>query len=255
MRFAALGSGSSGNAWVVRAGTTTVLVDCGFGPRETARRLQRLGLEAGSIAAVVVTHEHVDHVGGAMACARRFGWSVHLTAGTRAAMRDTAPAGQLREIMPEQAFSIGDVEIMPCTVPHDAREPVQFVLGNGAVRLGILTDAGHVSAHMRESFGQCDALVLECNHDAHLLASGRYPPALKARIAGGWGHLENEAAAGLLAAMPRPSRLQHVIAAHLSTENNRPELARAALARALACDADWIGVADQDAGLDWREVI
>lgn len=254
MRFAALGSGSSGNAWVVASTHTTVLVDCGFGPRETERRLTRLGLTPDAIDAVLVTHEHTDHLGGAAACARRFGWTIHLTAGTRATLRDADRQGDWIELAPDQSFALGDFSITPCTVPHDAREPVQFVLSDGARCLGIVTDAGHVSAHMVAQFGLCDALVLECNHDEQMLRSGRYPPALKARIAGGWGHLENAQSAQLLAQVASQRSLSHVVAAHLSHENNHPDLARAALAAVLGCSNDWIAVADQADGLAWRDV-
>ena len=141
----------------------------------------------------------------------------------------------------------------PFPVPHDAREPVQFVLTDGARRLGVLTDAGHVTAHMLAMLDACDALVLECNHDSRMLAQGSYPPALKRRIGGPWGHLDNAAAAALLSQV-RSSRLQHVVAAHLSAENNSPALARAALSAALGCGQDWIGVATQNEGFAWREM-
>ncbi len=142
------------------------------------------------------------------------------------------------------AFAIGDLEVRPFPVPHDAREPVQFVVTDGAHRLGVLTDIGVITPCVEASLTGCDALVLECNHDLDLLAGSDYPPSLKQRIAGRFGHLHNEASAALLAALDT-SRLQHVIAAHLSQQNNTPDKARAALAGALACAADWIGIADQ----------
>jgi phosphoribosyl 1,2-cyclic phosphodiesterase len=138
-------------------------------------------------------------------------------------------------------------------VPHDAREPVQYVLSDGARRLGVLTDAGCSTAHIEASLSGCDALVLECNYDPDMLEGGPYPPSLKARIAGRLGHLDNATSGAILAALDR-SRLKHVIAAHLSQTNNRPELARAALARALACDAESISVATQEEGFSWREI-
>jgi phosphoribosyl 1,2-cyclic phosphodiesterase len=130
---------------------------------------------------------------------------------------------------------------------------VQFVLSDGLRRLGVLTDLGTPTPHVIDTLSGCDALVLECNHARDLLWSGGYPRWLKARIAGPLGHLDNDAAAGLLAALDR-SRLRHVIAAHLSEQNNRPELARAALAGALGCEPDWIGLATQADGFDWREL-
>jgi phosphoribosyl 1,2-cyclic phosphodiesterase len=130
---------------------------------------------------------------------------------------------------------------------------VQFVLGDGAARLGVLTDLGAPTAHVEAMLSGCDALVLETNHELELLWAGEYPKWLKERIAGPFGHLDNAAAGGLLAALDR-SRLKHVIAAHLSQQNNTQELARAALARALGCAEDWVGVATQDEGFGWRDI-
>lgn len=253
MRFAALGSGSRGNSWLVEAGRTRVLIDCGFGPRETARRLLRLGVEPESICAVAVTHDHSDHLGGVMACVRRFGWSVCMTQGTAYAVRQEPAAEGFMRIESHAAFELGDLQLQPFTVPHDAREPVQFLVSDGEHRLCILTDAGHVTPHMIETVDGCDALVLECNHDLELLRTGDYPYVLKQRITSRWGHLDNGAAAELLAAIDR-TRLRQVIAAHLSAQNNRPELATTALATVLGCTPDWVGVADQEHGLAWRSV-
>ena len=139
------------------------------------------------------------------------------------------------------------------SVPHDAREPVQFVFGDGARRLGVLTDAGCATPHIEAMLSGCDALVLECNHDAEMLRNSAYPPRLKQRIAGRFGHLDNAASAKLLASLDC-GRLQHIVAAHLSQQNNKPELARHALAQALNCELEWIGIADQESGFAWREI-
>jgi phosphoribosyl 1,2-cyclic phosphodiesterase len=251
MRFASLGSGSRGNALVVEAGRTRILLDCGFGPRNLASRLARLDLQPDELDAVVVTHEHADHVGGVAACARRYGFEVCLTHGTLGAVSLDGLA--IRVIDSHSSFAIGDIEVRPFPVPHDAREPVQFVFSDGAGALGVLTDAGCVTPHMVAMLSACTALVLECNHDAGMLANGRYPPQLKRRIAGRFGHLDNAAAADLLARLDH-RRLAHVVAAHLSQDNNTPELARGALASVLGCDPGWIGVADQDTGFDWRAI-
>lgn len=253
MRFTSLGSGSRGNALLVEAGRTRVLLDCGFGPRELEGRLTRAGVEAASIAAVLVTHEHSDHVGGVRANARRHGWQVFLTHGTWTAMGRGEGAGEENfvAIDSHDAFAVGDLQIHPFPVPHDAREPVQYVFSDGARRLGVLTDAGCATDHMAAMLGACDGLVLECNHDKEMLRLGSYPWSLKQRVGGRFGHLDNDAAAELLGRLDN-SRLQHLVAAHLSEQNNTPALARAALAGVLGCAADWIEAASQDAGFAWR---
>ena len=255
MRFAALASGSQGNALVVEAGRTRLLLDCGLAPRETERRLARLGLAPGDIGAILVTHEHSDHADGALAFAGRWGLTVWLTFGTWRAIAEGAQTdGMVRIIDSHNPFAIGGVEVRPFPVPHDAREPAQFVFSDGARRLGVLTDTGTSTPHIEAMLTGCEALVLECNHDARMLADGAYPAWLKSRIGGAFGHLANEAAARLLAALDTRG-LQHIVAAHLSQENNRPTLAREALAGALRCDPEWIGVAGQNDGFGWRSIL
>jgi len=254
MRFASLGSGSKGNALLIEAGNTLVVLDCGFGLAEVSARMARLGLEAGDLDAIIVTHEHGDHGGGVGKLSARHDVPVYLTRGTFSGLgaEGRGIAGP-KFIDAFTAFAIGDIEVRPYTVPHDAREPVQFVLSDGAVRLGVLTDAGCPTPHITQALSGVDALVLECNHDVEMLDNGPYPAQLKRRIGGRLGHLSNEAAAEIVRAMDC-SRLQHVIAAHLSEKNNTPELARAALAGALDCAPDWIGIATQETGFGWRQI-
>jgi len=254
MRFASLGSGSEGNGLVVEADDTRILIDCGFGVRDTTARLARLGIEPESVAAILVTHEHSDHVGGVPAFAARHGIPVWLTFGTLQVVGERfARNERVYGFDSHDAFEIGALEIRPFPVPHDAREPVQFVVGDGEHRLGVLTDLGVSTRHVESSLSGCDALVLECNHDAGMLAESDYPYPLKQRIAGRLGHLDNAAAAALLASLDT-SRLRHIVAAHLSQHNNTPDMARAALARALNCTPEWIGIADQAAGFAWRDL-
>jgi phosphoribosyl 1,2-cyclic phosphodiesterase len=254
MRFASLGSGSRGNALVVEAGTSRLLLDCGFGLRETVTRLARLGLSPDDLAGVLVSHEHGDHSGGVFRLAQRHRLKIWLTRGTLSAVQHlVGPAVDIELIVGDTPFAVDGIEVLPYPVPHDAREPVQFVFSDGHSRLGVLTDAGCVTRHIEQCLNGCNALVLECNHDAEMLAAGAYPASLKARIAGRFGHLDNASAAALLAALDlRP--LKHVVAAHLSEQNNRPELARHALAGALDCTPEWIGIAHQEEGLSWREL-
>ena len=254
MRFASLGSGSEGNGLVVEVGDTRVLIDCGFAVRDTVARLARLGVAAETISAVLVTHEHADHIGGVAAFAARYRVPVWLTFGTLEMVSERfARLDRVYGFDTQDVFAIGMLEVRPFPVPHDAREPVQFVVGDGAHRLGILTDIGVTTRYVESSLSGCDALVLECNHDIDMLAGGDYPWPLKQRISSRLGHLHNEASAALLAALDT-SRLRHVIAAHLSQQNNTPAKARAALAQALNCSPDWIGIADQASGFAWREM-
>ena len=252
LRFAYLGSGSRGNAAVIQAGRTTVMLDCGFSAAEAGRRLQRLGLEGADVAALVVTHEHGDHISGVARFARRYGVPVWMTPGTARAAPDL-DVPELNLFSCHEPFAVDGLLLEPAPVPHDAREPCQFVFSDGARRLGILTDLGHVSRHVTRAFAACDALVVECNHDPELLEQGPYPPSVKARVGGDLGHLNNSQAAGLVAGIDA-SALSHLVAVHVSETNNRADLARRALAAAAgAPDAD-IEVARQDEGLGWRSV-
>ncbi len=263
LRFASLASGSKGNCLVAETGGTRVLIDCGLGPRKTARRLRQLGLEPGSISALLITHEHDDHAGGAWAFAAAHGVPIWMTRGThralsQAGMLGGAPAAtsafpEIRFLDGRSAVAIGDFQVQPFTVPHDAAEPVQYRLSDGSVRLGVLTDLGVQTPHVVEVLSGCHGLVLECNHELAMLWAGDYPRWLKERISGPLGHIDNAAASQLLASLDR-SRLQHVIAAHLSGQNNTREAARRALARAMNCADDWIGLAEQDAGFGWRDL-
>ena len=253
MRFAYLGSGSRGNAAVVECRDTRLLIDCGFSLAETERRLARLKLGGDDLTAIVVTHEHSDHVLGVARLARRHDLPVWLTPGTRAAWAASEQLAQVELFSPHEPFAIGALEILPFPVPHDAREPCQMVIGDGDRRLGILSDAGRVTPHMRASIDACQALLLECNHDPELLAAGPYPASIKQRVGGRLGHLSNAQAAQLLAGLDNRA-LQHIVVAHLSENNNRPDLARAALADALTCEPDWVEVAHQKDGLSWRTI-
>lgn len=257
MRFASLGSGSSGNCLVVECGSTRVLIDCGLNLTEVERRLARLDLLPGQVSAILVTHEHGDHADCVFNFAACHSAEVLLTHGTLQAMQAAGKVldgVRIRVISAQETCQVQDVEIRPFTVPHDAKEPVQYVLSDGDRRLGVLTDIGMPTPHVEQTLSGLDALVLECNYDLDMLWAGSYPKWLKQRIAGPFGHLDNRQSERLLGALDR-SRLKHVIAAHLSQQNNRPELARGALARALNCEESWIGLATQEEGFGWRDLI
>jgi len=252
-----LASGSSGNAILVEAEGTRVLVDAGLPPRRLDQRLQRAGLGVGleDVQAVLCTHEHSDHGGGVPALASA-GIAVYSTHGTARALN--LPAA--RCIGAGVSFELGALTIEPVAVPHDAAEPVAFVISDGIARVGVLVDCGHADVDVAAAFAGCDALVLEANHDAELLRYGAYPPTLKRRIAGRLGHLSNAECAEMLhmiARAPRPRPLPRVLVlAHLSQQNNRPKLARAAVEKALpALGRPTLLLAPQDRALSPIEMI
>lgn len=256
LSFASLGSGSKGNATLVESGDTRILLDCGFAAREAEKRLARLDRNPRALSAVVVTHEHSDHIRGVAAFARRHRLPVHLTFGTRKAVSDgrhSLDRVECHEVRPERPFQVGDVEVEPVPVPHDAREPCQYIFRAGERVLGVLTDLGSLTPHVVRAFGECDALVLECNHDTQLLAAGPYPPGLKRRVGGDLGHLNNAQAAQLLQHVNQ-DRLRHLVLCHLSEENNTPDHARRAIHQVLPVGHERVRVACQSAGFDWLEV-
>ena len=250
MRFASLGSGSRGNATLIEAGATRLLLDCGFAGRELERRLARLGVTADSLDAILVTHEHQDHIRGVGVLARRYRIPVYLTHGTLRSGR-LGEVPDLRLIHGGQApFTVGGIRVSPYPVPHDAREPVQFLFRSARHRLGVLTDTGMITPHILQVLEACDALLLECNHDPGMLANGPYPPVLQARVGGRLGHLSNGQAAALLARLDHPG-LEYLVAAHLSEKNNTPVLARDALEEEVPGVGDRLILASQEEGSEW----
>lgn len=257
LRFRSLGSGSSGNATLVECSSATIssrlLIDCGLGLRQLDQRMAEAGLRASDLDAIFITHEHGDHIGCAVAVARREGLPVWMSHGTYLAIGSPDPGSWLRIAADSQPIACGEIEIRPFTVPHDAREPLQLVCTDGARRLGVLTDLGHATSHVLDQLAGCQALLLESNHDAALLEAGRYPLFLKRRVGGLWGHLSNAAASDIARQVHHPG-LRHVVAAHLSEQNNSPDLAREALAGGLGCAPGEILVAAPTGMADWLNV-
>ena len=225
MKVWVLGSGSRGNAVLIEGDGTRVLVDVGFGPKMLAARLKVAGVDPSSIDACLLTHDHLDHAGGAARAARRWGWAVFATDGTtRSVELEGAVVTTIAAGVPTR---INGLEITPMAIPHDATEPVGYVamaLSTGA-RAGVCFDVGHASDAVRALCRELDILVLEANHDEGMLWAGPYPPWLCNRIACNTGHLSNKAA-GALARDSVTSRTAHLVLAHLSEENNTPEVAQ-----------------------------
>jgi len=254
MRFSSLGSGSNGNGLVIEKHNTRLLLDCGFGLRDAITRLNRAGIDPEQLSGILVTHEHDDHAGGVFKLANKFRLPVFLTHGTYTMVERHLPAQPVFDIHiidSHTPFAVDDLEVHPFPVPHDAREPVQYVIADGVYKLGVLTDTGATTPHIQAMLSGCDALVLECNHDLDMLMNGPYAWSLKKRVSSRLGHLDNHTSASILAELDT-RKLKHIVAAHLSVKNNSPELVSKALSTALNCATEWIGIADQELGFDWR---
>jgi phosphoribosyl 1,2-cyclic phosphodiesterase len=251
VRFASLGSGSRGNATLVESGSTVMLLDCGFSLRATEKRLQRLGISGEDIDAVLVTHEHTDHCSGVARLSRKYEIPVYLSRGTWASGRCEDPWA-VEFFHSDAPFVIGDIKVLPIAVPHDANEPCQFVFEGGGRRLGVLTDLGSVTPAVTQHYRQCQALVLECNHDSTMLLNGPYPPSLQQRVGGDWGHLNNEQAAQLLSQVSC-AQLQHLVIAHISDKNNSTQSVLNAL-HGVVESMEMVTWADQQDGFDWLQI-
>jgi phosphoribosyl 1,2-cyclic phosphodiesterase len=249
MKIASLGSGSKGNCTVVACGSTHLLVDCGFSLSKFEQRLDKLSLSPADIDALLVTHEHTDHGSGVKKVARKFDIPLYMTVGTARAL----DIDRFEVISGSHDFQMGDVQVQPVTVPHDAQEPVQFVftnLSNGC-KLGLLTDCGHVTDHMKQVYNDCHGLLLEFNYDERMLAQGAYPASLKQRISGNFGHLSNVQSMQMLQQINN-GQLKFLIAAHLSENNNSPHLVEQLLA---GIDLPLSPViACQNQGFEWRHL-
>ena len=233
MKVAVLASGSSGNAIWVSSGSTGVLIDAGVSARRVASAAEGLGLDTGILEAVLVTHEHSDHVSGLGPVSRRFDLPVYATSGTHRAM--DRRLGKCREravVEPGTEFRVGDLAVSPFSVSHDCAEPVGYTVTDGRDRVAIATDLGVVTHPVRQHLSEADCVVLEFNHDERMLRDGGYPWRLKQRIASRSGHLSNEAAARELVTLI-DGPISFLVLAHLSRENNTPSLAMETASEAL----------------------
>lgn len=250
MRFCSLGSGSGGNATLVEAGDTLLLIDNGFNAKHFGLRwAERCGERPmNDISAILVTHEHGDHSRGVNPLARKHRIPVYATTGTAAGCSGFS---HWRCMDPHLGFDIGDIRVEPFPVVHDAREPCQFVFAADGYRMAVVSDLGCVTPHVQAMLDDCDFLLLEANHDPEMLRNGPYPYALKKRVGGDVGHLANHQTAALLQAMPK-GKLKGLIATHISEKNNCPALVKETLAPALDWPQEWIQCATQDNGFDWQ---
>tara|TARA_B100001093_G_scaffold343435_1_gene328166 strand:+ start:162 stop:923 length:762 start_codon:yes stop_codon:yes gene_type:complete len=250
VRFASLGSGSKGNCSVIATDSTFVLLDCGFSYKDVMARMKRLGIEPDALAAIIVSHEHSDHVSGVEALSTRHAIPVYASRGTW--IEIDAGKYEFTNYI-DGLFTVGDLNITPITVPHDAREPLQFVFSCSEERLGILSDLGSLSDRILHAFIELDAISIEFNHDISLLQQGPYPSYLKARISGDFGHLNNEQATKLIELIAS-DRLNTVVACHISEINNKVTLVEKALESVLKDREIEYLVASQSDGFNWISV-
>jgi phosphoribosyl 1,2-cyclic phosphodiesterase len=248
LRICVLGSGSRGNAVYVSDGTTSILVDAGFSAREIDRRMRCRELDPGRLNAILLTHEHTDHVRGIERLVRRHRLPVYLTAGTLAGAPSLRELPELSTITCGREFRIDSLTVRPFSIAHDARDPSGFSIGANGDRIGIATDLGHATALVQEHLRGCRLLILEANHDPQMLVDGPYPWFLKQRIRGRNGHLSNPESMALLAEVLHPG-LEHVVLAHLSETNNSPEIALREAAKVLEGTRVRLAAAAQSASL------
>lgn len=243
-----LASGSRGNATYISDGRSAILIDAGLSGVEIQRRMDAKGLDPNSLDAILVSHEHTDHIKGVGVLSRRFGLTVYINDGTRQASGRTL--GKLPGVQPftcGHSFPIGGLTVHPFSISHDAEDPAGFTIACNHTKVGVATDLGIATGVVKTRLKSCDILVLEANHDAQMLIDGPYPWHLKQRIRGRSGHLSNEDAALLLESLQH-DRLAHVILAHLSEENNTPQKARYAVKNVLNGARVQLHVASQAAG-------
>lgn len=232
MRMCSIASGSSGNCIYVGTDTTNLLVDCGISGKRIEKGLKECQVDAKALDGILITHEHVDHISGLGVMVRRYQKPVYATAKTIEAIKNAKNAknvgdlskAEFRPVEHGVSFCIGDVEVCPVPVWHDAADPVAYRLNKEEKSIGILTDSGRFDQTIIDNMQGLDALLIEANHDVHMLQAGSYPYYLKKRILGDQGHLSNEVSGRLLNEL-LSDKLQYVILGHLSKENNYPELA------------------------------
>jgi phosphoribosyl 1,2-cyclic phosphodiesterase len=253
LRFASLGSGSRGNSLLIELNETLLMVDCGLSLKAVEERLRVLGRTPLDVTALLVTHEHADHIQGVARFARRYNTPVWMTPGTGSTAATTG-ISRRHTLNCHRELEIGEITVQPFPVPHDAREPCQFAFAGAGRRLGVLSDTGHITSHITERLAGCDALALEANHDLEALRRGPYPASVKQRVASSLGHLNNTQAAQLVETVNHPE-LQWVVALHISEQNNSHDTVRDFLTPALTRGEQSLHLAEQNTPSEWLEIV
>jgi len=252
IKVAALGSGSSGNSLLVQSGSTTLLVDCGFTMKETIARMYQLGVSPTDLDAILISHEHGDHVKGVGPLSRKFGIEVRCTYGTFHRARDNR-FPSVRLFHAHEPFTIGSIQVDPFPTPHDAAESCQFVFSVNDVKFANVTDLGVCTPHVQEKLEGVHGLVVECNYDSEMLRNGPYPPSLQARIRSDYGHLGNVQAGELLKKLDHAG-LQAILLGHLSEQNNSDAQALQTMQEHVVDRHDRISVLAQHCCSQWFEI-
>lgn len=253
MRYVSLGSGSRGNATLVLENERALLIDCGFSRRNVLTRLEASGTDPRQLDGVFVTHEHGDHAKGVVSLCEALNIPFYASFGTARKM-EWLEHPLWRCIRSDEVVALGRLGVLPVVVPHDAEEPLQFVIENTArQKFGVLSDLGSLTPHILSVYSGCHGLQVEANHDPQMLRSGPYPPSLQARVAGNFGHLSNQQCAELLACLMWDG-LQHVSAGHISEKNNARTLVSEALCGVLGCAPADVRLLEQDTVSEWCQL-
>jgi len=253
VRYASLGSGSRGNATLVEHQGECILIDSGFSRKITLQRMTQLGIDPQQLKAVLVTHEHSDHAKGVQTLCDTLDIPFYASFGTARKM-EWLDHSLWHCIRAEQVIDLAGLSITPVCVPHDAQEPLQYVMQNPqGYKLGVLSDLGSLTPHIVQHYSGCHALQIEANHDPHLLQVGPYPPSLRVRVAGNYGHLNNQQCAELVSRVSWPG-LKKVSAGHISEKNNDRNLVKQLLAPVLNCSPADVELLEQDQVSDWYQL-
>lgn len=223
VQIASLNSGSNANCYYIGNTNEAVLIDAGLSCRETEKRMKRLGLDMSLVKAIFITHEHDDHIAGLPVLSKKYSLPVYITNNTLRSCRFGIQTGLIYSFTHTQPVSIGGLSVLPFSKSHDANDPHSFIVSCNSVNIGVITDIGYACQHVKKHFKLCDAVFLESNYCEEMLANGSYPVHLKKRIAGRKGHLSNDQALELFLKC-RPEHLQLLILAHLSQNNNHPDI-------------------------------
>lgn len=252
VEFCSLGSGSKGNATIIRFKDTILMVDCGFSQKEVLKRLEEKALDVCNITAILVTHEHSDHFSGVAGLSNRYSIPVYCNKGTSLHQK-SKPLNEIQYFDGHESFYVGDIKISPVAVPHDSREATQFVFEANGQKIGLLTDVGHITPFIYQKYASCNVLLLEFNYDHSMLLEGKYPQKLKQRVSGSYGHLSNDQSIEFLENLDL-SKCKSLVAMHKSEENNSKSKITESFLGCEKLKNVSTDIADQLLGFSWKKI-